>query len=326
MTVYITRCPACQQAFKLTENVLQAKSGQVRCGFCQNVFNAREHLYKSINLEESLNRIEREAEVEQRGIASMKSLADQLKGFDSVDDNQGLVGIRSEVRNGPQRLDIINGGSNIQVISHPAAAPDSNHANDVINDDDEDEDNEDQTPVRSSKTILWTIVAVIAVLALAVKLLAANQNAVLNKIPQAEPLFELICGKISCEPRQTITPLDAPVKDTLQNNTGEAPDNGTNTSALTILSHKLQNVEGNRYAISVEIKNNTTVTQAFPILTVVLKGEKEDIITRRRITPSEYLADPKQSIAPSATQTVSIAFDMADGDPSTLAVEIDPIL
>ena len=38
MTVYITRCPACQQAFKITENVLQAKNGQVRCGFCQNVF------------------------------------------------------------------------------------------------------------------------------------------------------------------------------------------------------------------------------------------------------------------------------------------------
>ena len=69
------------------------------------------------------------------------------------------------------------------------------------------------------------------------------------------------------------------MKDTIQNNAGEAPDNGTNTSALTILSHKLQNVEGNRYAISVEIKNNTAVTQAFPILTVVLKGEKEDIIT-----------------------------------------------
>ena len=55
MTVYITRCPACQQAFKITENILQAKNGQVRCGFCQNVFNAREHLYKSSDLEGSLN-------------------------------------------------------------------------------------------------------------------------------------------------------------------------------------------------------------------------------------------------------------------------------
>lgn len=324
MTVYITRCPACQQAFKLTENVLQAKSGQVRCGFCQNVFNAREHLYKSINLEESLNRIEREAEIEQRGIASMKSLADQLRGFDSVDDTQGLVGIRSEVRNGPQRLDIINGGSNVKVISHPAAPSVSNSADDA--DYEEDDESEDQTPTRSSKTWLWVIIALVAVLALAVKLLAANQNAVLNKIPQAEPLFGLICEKITCEPRQTITPLDAPVKDTQQNSAQGTSAAGNAAAALSIVSHQLQNVEGDRYAISVEIKNNTSAAQAFPILTVVLKGEKEDIITRRRINPSEYLTDPKQTLAPNATQTVSIAFDMADGDPATLAVEIDPIL
>ena len=120
MTVYITRCPACQQAFKITENVLQAKNGQVRCGFCQNVFNAREHLYRSIDLEGGLKRVEHEAEVERQGVASMKSLADQLKGFDAVDDNQGLVGIRVEPKNGPEKLDIINGGSNIEVITHPA--------------------------------------------------------------------------------------------------------------------------------------------------------------------------------------------------------------
>lgn len=330
MTVYITRCPACQQAFKITENVLQAKSGKVRCGFCQNVFNAREHLYKSIDLEGSLNRIEREAEVERQGIASMKSLADQLKGFDSVDDNQGLVGIRSEVRNGPERLDIINGGSNIKAISHPApsAATSENNSDSAAyeTDDEEQEENEKKS---SSKTWLWVIIALVAVIGIAVKLLASNQNAVLNKIPQAEPLFNLLCENITCEPRRTLTPLDAPVKNEATESQPSA-DQGAATAAETapvsILSHQLNQVEGNRYAISVELKNNTDSAQAFPILTVVLKGEKEDIITRRRINPSEYLTDVNQTIAPQASQTVSIAFDMTDGDPATLAVEIERIL
>ena len=330
MTVYITRCPACQQAFKITENVLQAKSGKVRCGFCQNVFNAHEHLYKSIDLEGSLNRIEREAEVERQGIASMKSLADQLKGFDSVDDNQGLVGIRSEVRNGPERLDIINGGSNIKVISHPApsAATSENNSDsaDYETDDEEQEENEKKS---SSKTWLWVIVALVAVIGIAVKLLASNQNAVLNKIPQAEPLFNLLCENITCEPRRTLTPLDAPVKNEATESQ-TAADQGaaaaTDSAPVSILSHQLKQVEGNRYAISVELKNNTESAQPFPILTVVLKGEKEDIITRRRINPSEYLTDVNQTIAPQASQTVSIAFDMTDGDPATLAVEIERIL
>lgn len=330
MTVYITRCPACQQTFKITENVLQAKNGKVRCGFCQNVFNAREHLYKSIDLEGSLNRIEREAEVERQGIASMKSLADQLKGFDSVDDNQGLVGIRSEVRNGPERLDIINGGSNIKVISHPAPSSatgeSSSDAADYEADDEEPEENEKKS---SSKTWLWVIVALVAVIGIAVKLLASNQNAVLNKIPQAEPLFNLLCENITCEPRRTLTPLDAPVKNEAQESEAAAQQGAvaaTEAAPVSILSHQLKQVEGNRYAISVELKNNTDSAQAFPILTVVLKGEKEDIITRRRINPSEYLTDTNQTIAPQASQTVSIAFDMTDGDPATLSVEIERIL
>lgn len=319
MTVYITRCPACQQAFKINENQLQAKNGQVRCGFCQNVFNAREHLYKSIDLEGGLNRIEREAEVERQGIANMKSLADQLKGFDSVDDNQGLVSVRSEIRNGPERLDIINGDPNVSVISHPAssAAPSESETDEV-----EDEDSyEEETKKRSSKTWLWLIVALIAIVAIVLKVLAANQNAVLQKIPQAAPLFGVLCEKITCEPRHSVTPLDAPVKPESTSASDKA-----DVAAVSIVSHSLQQVTGNQYAISVDLKNSSEANQAYPILTVVLKGEKEDIITRRRINPSEYLTDSNQTLAPQSQQTVSIAFDMTDADPATLSVEIEPVL
>lgn len=323
MTVYITRCPACQQAFKITENILQAKNGQVRCGFCQNVFNAREHLYKSIDLEGSLNRIEREAEVERKGIANMKSLADQLKGFDSVDDNQGLVGVRTEPRNGPERLDIINGPS-IKVISHPA--PNQNLNVDESDEEDDDlEIQEESVKPRSSKTWLWTTIALVAIIAIALKVLASNQNAVLEKIPQAQPLFGLLCDKIACEPRRTVTPLDAPIKSEATEATPTNSATSTVKQPVAVLSHKLQQIEGNRYAISVELKNNTDIAQTYPILTVVLKGEKEDIITRRRIAPQEYLSNAKQSIAAQATETVTLAFDMTDGDPATLSVEIDSI-
>ena len=236
MTVYITRCPACQQAFKITENILQAKNGQVRCGFCQNVFNAREHLYKSIDLEGSLNRIEREAEVERQGIANMKSLADQLKGFDSVDDNQGLVGVRTEPRNGPERLDIINGPS-IEVISHPA--PNQNLSDDESEDEDS-EIQEESTKARSSKTWLWAIIALVAIIAIALKVLASNQNAVLDKIPQAEPLFGLLCDKITCEPRRTVTPLDAPIKSETTEATPSNPATSVVNQPVAVLSHKLQ--------------------------------------------------------------------------------------
>lgn len=41
----ITQCPECSTRFKVTGAQLDAHDGLVRCGHCQNVFNAREHLH-----------------------------------------------------------------------------------------------------------------------------------------------------------------------------------------------------------------------------------------------------------------------------------------
>lgn len=40
----LTRCPTCQTTFRITPEQLQARSGRVRCGQCQHIFDAREHL------------------------------------------------------------------------------------------------------------------------------------------------------------------------------------------------------------------------------------------------------------------------------------------
>lgn len=43
----ITRCPRCETAFRVTENQLQARGGQVRCGRCHSIFDARAALVSS---------------------------------------------------------------------------------------------------------------------------------------------------------------------------------------------------------------------------------------------------------------------------------------
>ncbi|MBP7488471.1 MAG: zinc-ribbon domain-containing protein, partial [Azospira sp.] len=42
----LTRCPQpeCQTTFRVTPEQLKARGGKVRCGQCQHVFNALEHL------------------------------------------------------------------------------------------------------------------------------------------------------------------------------------------------------------------------------------------------------------------------------------------
>jgi predicted Zn finger-like uncharacterized protein len=41
----VTKCPLCKARFKVTEAQLEAHEGLVRCGHCQNVFDARKHLH-----------------------------------------------------------------------------------------------------------------------------------------------------------------------------------------------------------------------------------------------------------------------------------------
>jgi predicted Zn finger-like uncharacterized protein len=40
----LTRCPACATHFRVTPEQLKARSGRVRCGECQHVFNALDTL------------------------------------------------------------------------------------------------------------------------------------------------------------------------------------------------------------------------------------------------------------------------------------------
>jgi predicted Zn finger-like uncharacterized protein len=48
----ITQCPACQTMFKVVADQLQVSQGWVRCGQCQNVFDANAYLYTQPMVEE----------------------------------------------------------------------------------------------------------------------------------------------------------------------------------------------------------------------------------------------------------------------------------
>ncbi len=43
-----TRCPDCQTFFRVTPEQLKARAGKVRCGQCQTVFNALDHLQEEV--------------------------------------------------------------------------------------------------------------------------------------------------------------------------------------------------------------------------------------------------------------------------------------
>ena len=163
------------------------------------------------------------------------------------------------------------------------------------------------------RTLVWVVVAFVALVGIACQLLAMNSNTVIEKLPQAAPLMDRVCSIFSCE---------APVANTSVTKNNESLVQGP----VQITDQELVTLPNGQYAIRVVLKNQSTVEQPYPNLTIVLKGEKEDILTRRHVLPSEYLEDASRKLPAQAQDEVSIAFNIADGKPATLAVEIDPVL
>lgn len=306
MAVYITRCPSCQQAYRLNDTQLSVKDGLVRCGFCQNVFNAKEHLYRSkdVPTETAVIRAEREAEMERKGVANMAALSAQLQGFDAVDeeDNSGLVGIRTEPRLGPVRQDVINGSNNsIEIIQHE---PQRTNATVEYSDDEEDEE---EIPVKksTSKRALWIVIALIAALLIGLQLSLSFRGAIIEKLPQSEAMFNTLCQYFVCQP--------------IANTTEATPEEPKN---VVLASQSLQRVGGDEYVIVANLHNEKAVEEIFPEMTVVLKGEKGDILTRRILKPSDYLNDASQKLKPNETRQVAFTFKISEGVPNELSIEL----
>lgn len=322
MTVYITRCPVCQQAFKTNESVLAQKNGMVRCGFCQSTFNAYEHLYTPLNQSDLNNMLqvqaERQAQIQRKGLDAMAALAGQLKGFESMGEaDSSLIGVRAEpkLNPAPVKQEVINAGPSIQVIEHrPVNETVGEGADEALGQDSDEEDDEyEEESPRRRLTWLWGLIALIAFIGIVCQLMAMNRSSILAKLPQAEPIFGGLCSVFSCEQASENSPV-------------QAEQTSPATGAVALLQQELVALPENHYAIKVVLKNNTTVDQPYPLLTVVLKGEKEDVLTRRQLRPAEYLDNPQKKLAAQAQDEVTFAFDLTDGKAESLSVEVEPIL
>ncbi len=313
MTTFITRCPTCGQAFKLDESVLNAKEGQVRCGFCNSVFNAKDHLYRSkTTATTSVAVMERQAEVERQGIASMKALASQLQGFDAVDDAPNLTRVSATPTAAPARQEVIHAPlaqaetpiieqQEPSLIPVPTVSASNESTQSEVTEDDDDEDDEPQ----KSRTWLWVLVAIVALVGIAAQLLAMYRPLVLEKAPQMEKVYAPLCQYLTCAQADSAKVV---VEE---------------TPIFKVLDQSLEKLDEKRWGIRVTIKNDTALEQSYPALLVQLKSAKEDILTRRQVLPENYLDDKNAKVAANAQTNIGFAFELKEGEPASLTVEID---
>jgi predicted Zn finger-like uncharacterized protein len=131
-----TRCPECETTFRITEEALQKAGGQVRCGRCNQIFNAydglREHVAAAAN-ELSTTGIREESYIENRAAAAGSGSTEHARATEDSDaeargtiegDREREEGDGAELRDGgdSDSADQDHRGETIVLDSSDAAA------------------------------------------------------------------------------------------------------------------------------------------------------------------------------------------------------------
>lgn len=299
----ITTCPACQTQFEVTETILQAHAGQVRCGECHYIFDGRDQL---TSVEAA------EVPTTAPTIANSQRLdPSSLMGLDSVPtaadtpqvDLQNIVETQNDGMNGTEvDLDI---GTN---ESLPAMESDAVSTAPTTTDNqalpyvampaitaDEVPDFvpafltqvPPSPPARSfKKKLLIALLISLCVLGLLGQALYLFRLPLLERVPAARPWLVQFCQPLHCTlswPKQ-ITELaidDADIQES------------ADRAGVLVFSSVLI--------------NHGKATLALPLIELTLTDANEVPIVRRQFKPQAYLPSPlKEADGIGPTQTIPV--------------------
>ncbi|MBX9963249.1 MAG: zinc-ribbon and DUF3426 domain-containing protein [Burkholderiales bacterium] len=276
MTMF-TRCTHCEATFRVTLEQLQTSSGQVRCGVCQNVFDAFVALSASDprNGTEPLAMEPVPAPAVAEGLPPrLEEPAEQVLDLELTANDQlprepDLV-VEAEYE--PPRA---------IVEERPAAPPPVRH---------------DIAPPREPErtSLLLVASAVLLLVTLALQGLFTFRAEVAAAVPESRPMLEAACVQLGCD-----VPLPRLA------------------DRLSIEASDLQALDASRpgrVVLSATIRNRATTLQAWPMLELTLTNSRDQVAARKVFTPEEYLdgADTSRGLAANGEAAIRLRLDTGD--------------
>ncbi|MBL1142031.1 MAG: DUF3426 domain-containing protein [Proteobacteria bacterium] len=277
-----TVCPGCTRQFQIYAEHLAAASGQVRCGFCHEQFNATERLYdEPLSNEKILN--------EQLAIES----ADEEPQFDipeSVDQNpvtpEQVVTVTNSKTDTEQELDTAISEIGIRpsveeiktrVKSEATAqkAVESTRESAIeehysFHESDEllPEESKDKSRWRWLLPLFWTTVSIVALIAIVMQLAWFNRDQILLKYPEYLTYVKQICNEFDC---QLIRQQD--------------------TGAIKLVNRdvRLHPDYQDTLLVNASMKNELPVRQPYPRVQLTLFDTSGSLLGHRVFVPDDYL-------------------------------------
>jgi len=289
---FITRCPACHTAFKVVSDQLKISEGWVRCGHCQQVFDATLDLqpwWPELPVEPvPESKPELAPEPAPKPPPEPVPVPDQAEPF-SVWEAAPAVLPSASPEPQPEP----------ELVSEPEPSRDS-LSEPVPEPMPEPPLQADEPPMPSfvrqahrrafwrRPGVRWGLGLVLVLLAVALGVQAALhwRDPLAAHAPQAQPALETLCAPIDCKvepPRQL--------------------------EHIVIDSSVLLRREPGRYTFNVVVRNTAAVELATPALELTLTDLQDQVVVRRVLLPQEW-PEPRATLAPGAEWPVQFELEL----------------
>jgi predicted Zn finger-like uncharacterized protein len=275
-----TRCPACGTAFRIYPQQLAARDGQVRCGKCATIFDARSTLTTDDDLDPALV----VAPPPAYDVPASPPPRDALAPLPAAQEDT-LARVEEEL-------------ARVEAAVSQPVAPSTPPEHEISVSDDHAEFEFGPRARRRSRivTALWGLGAAALALVLAGQIAYAYRGELALAFPGSQRWIEVACARVGC----TIPP---PRRAELLSI--EASELAAEREASGVLT------------LTAALRNRAAFAQAYPYLELTLTDAADQPVARRVLAPGEYLgaaaarAPGAAAFAAGAEQAVKLHIDAA---------------
>jgi predicted Zn finger-like uncharacterized protein len=278
-----TVCPGCTRQFRIYAEHIAAASGQVRCGFCHEQFNALGRLHdEPLSNENILNNIQLAPELDPDLEVEPEfdiSVNDEPGIIDSEHDvliTNNEVNVDQELKTAIDEIGIISSVEEIktgiknEITENKASEPVEKELKETHYEFPEAEEILVETQVKRGwiSTVFWTTASLVALIAISLQLAWFNRDGVLMQYPQLKPHVKQICKELGC---RVIRQRDARAIKLVNRDVRLHPDYQD-----TLL-------------VNATMKNELYIPQPYPRVQLTLFDTSGALLGYREFAPSDYL-------------------------------------
>lgn len=297
----ITRCPACQTMFKVVPDQLRISEGWVRCGKCEEIFDAAAHMQDAVQPQGGAAEAPGPETAPFEGTLAA-AIASDARRADSKTGKKAKAAVEPPTQPASTDVDLLlhepAGDTVLEPVSGPGSLPDASAYGAADRAEPVFEVEAQPVPHASAPAELsfmrsarqpsrWhrplvratlLVAGLLLGLGLVLQVLVHERDRLAVLEPGLKPLIEEACLLLDCQ----IEPL-------------------RQIESVVIDSSAFSKVKGDLYRLSLTLKNNAPIDLAMPAVELALTDTLDHALMRRVFLPEEL--GVKAGVIPAASET-----------------------